>query len=740
MYEVFVSNLSNPVSVNWNVATDGAYQRYDSATSGTSTTLSITNYVDISNYTYITYSRLATTATNPTSGMAFFDSNQNYICGFTSLSKASQLHYITHTVGVPKNAKYARFSLITNQSSGFSITGYKKLTWCIHDDVSADKEIKLISPKLSMSDNAAGSFTFTTNRDNVGISYITRMQSEISVTRDGDEIWSGRVLTEGKNYWNQREFTCEGELAYLNDILQPPAEYNYVTVSDFLTAIINEYNKNASVNRQFTIGDVDVDAYVTIAGTRIQDTITTTTNYDRTLDVIKNVLLDKYEGHLQVRKDGGIRYLDYHASYNPVISQQITFQDNLTDFTSNWDESEIATAIIPYGEKLDKEEPAKIEMDLRPQMTNYRRDIVSTGAAIQEEGWTTSLLNSCSEYSSLKIRNPGSASLYNVFYGVNGLLLISFNVPTGVSLIDVPEEAYFVAFSNESESYADMKVIATERKRTGLTYKITKERYGNRYKVKFDFTFNNPGVPYAEYYEDGVRHYADFLYNIQLFYKQVGDGDYSIESSALTDAAKDWTMSAGATTNKSWSTTVTGFDPNKTYTWYAEVHQINLHNSESGAMGSDYVTGDHTFTSFFSDDKLDSDENRLTVGAVNNNDIIVKNQNAIDTYGRIEKIVVWDTESEADGLMVRANWYLRSEQFDQMLIEIKAIDLHYLDPSFPAINLLDQVRAISEPHGMDKIFPVTKIEIPLDQPENTVYSFGNVKSTSYLSGGVVRNT
>lgn len=64
---------------------------------------------------------------------------------------------------------------------------------------------------------------------------------------------------------------------------------------------------------------------------------------------------------------------------------------------------------------------------------------------------------------------------------------------------------------------------------------------------------------------------------------------------------------------------------------------------------------------------------------------------------------------------------------------MSALDLHYLNANVEAVKLLDEIRVISRPHGLDRVFPVTKLEIPLDSPENTKFTLGNTVQTSLTS-------
>ena len=56
--------------------------------------------------------------------------------------------------------------------------------------------------------------------------------------------------------------------------------------------------------------------------------------------------------------------------------------------------------------------------------------------------------------------------------------------------------------------------------------------------------------------------------------------------------------------------------------------------------------------------------------------------------------------------------------------------MHYLNVDTEAVKLLDEIRVISLPHGLDRLFPVTQLEIPLDSPEKTTFKLGDIVQTS----------
>lgn len=347
---------------------------------------------------------------------------------------------------------------------------------CIYSDVFALESMKVLNPKLVLEDNGAGSLSMKLPPMNVGYSSIVRMITDISVQKDGEEIWAGRVLSESKDFWNNRDLYCEGEMAFFNDSSQPPAEYSGLSVRAYLERLIAVHNSKVTPNRRFTLGAVTVVD---------KNFPTYYTNYEKTMAIL-NTLVEQYGGHLRVRKVNGVRYLDYLAEYPDTCSQVIQFGSNLIDFTRKWDSTEFATVIVPLGNRLD----------------------------------------------------------------------------------DSPIEAL--------DAY-------------------------------------------------------------------------------------------------------------------------------------------------------------LTVESVNQGSMYVQSNEAVAAYGWIEKTVTWDDVSDPAVLLEKAKTYLTDLQFDNLELELSALDLHYLDINTEAVKLLDEIRVISRPHGLDRMFPVKKLEIPLDNPEQTQFTLGDSVKTSLTS-------
>ena len=128
---------------------------------------------------------------------------------------------------------------------------------CFYNDAFALEELAVLEPKLTMEDNASGSLSFKLPQRNTAYDSLVRLATDISVCKNGKEIWAGRVLTEDMDFWNNRSIYCEGELAFFNDSSQLQKKY-HGTIRGFLEAIIDVHNQQVKANRRFQVGAVTV--------------------------------------------------------------------------------------------------------------------------------------------------------------------------------------------------------------------------------------------------------------------------------------------------------------------------------------------------------------------------------------------------------------------------------------------------------------------------------------------------
>lgn len=120
--------------------------------------------------------------------------------------------------------------------------------------------------------------------------------------------------------------------------------------------------------------------------------------------------------------------------------------------------------------------------------------------------------------------------------------------------------------------------------------------------------------------------------------------------------------------------------------------------------------------------------------------IYVKNEEAIATYGWIERVIHFEEVEDAQELYDKGELYLSSLQFDSLSLEVKALDLHYLRPEIESMKIGEMVHVISLPHGLDRNFPVTKLSIPLDKPENSQFTLGTKNDSTLTSSNNKTNS
>ena len=94
--------------------TANKYVDYTDGTVKTSSAYSVTDYINVADLESIIYSLYNTTENSINNGMAFYDSNKDYISGNQNHTRADNSHYELFEIEVPDNAAYARFTINPN--------------------------------------------------------------------------------------------------------------------------------------------------------------------------------------------------------------------------------------------------------------------------------------------------------------------------------------------------------------------------------------------------------------------------------------------------------------------------------------------------------------------------------------------------------------------------------------------------------------------------------------------------
>ena len=150
---------------------------------------------------------------------------------------------------------------------------------------------------------------------------------------------------------------------------------------------------------------------------------------------------------------------------------------------------------------------------------------------------------------------------------------------------------------------------------------------------------------------------------------------------------------------------------------------LNLLDITSGFNGSSIVT---CVLPLGETDKETGEE--LTIASVNNGSDVIDSE-AAETYGRITKAVQFNGVRYPDTLYEDGLEYLASRQFDGLLIECSAAELHFQNPNYEKFRVGQTVRCHSIPHLMDRTFPLLKMSISLDSAAKKITLGSQKKQT-----------
>lgn len=132
----------------------------------------------------------------------------------------------------------------------------------------------------------------------------------------------------------------------------------------------------------------------------------------------------------------------------------------------------------------------------------------------------------------------------------------------------------------------------------------------------------------------------------------------------------------------------------------------------------------------------------LTITAFEDGDItedIVKNgdtlysRSAVESYGWIcapTKETTWDDVTLVSNLVSKGiDWLVTQGIRVANTIEVKAVDLHFTDAEIRSFRIYRNIQVISAAHGFEAIYPLTRLDIDLLNPQNTKITVGDTALT-----------
>ena len=254
--------------------------------------------------------------------------------------------------------------------------------------------LQVIDAKCTLEVNKTGSLTFSVPPTHPNYDDIHKHTSTITVLRDGEVVFIGRVLNDEIDFYNIKNIECEGELAYLLDSVQRIKQYNLTgtnSIKNYLEDIISIHNSQMhEARKQFVVGNVTV--------VHSSGAFTPKSDFETTLNAINDKLLGVYGGYILTRHSGDTTYIDYVSEYSGVCEQTIEFGKNLIDMTRYINGADVFTALIPTGATASTE-----EMDNRLNITSVADgtygDIVKSGdyiynsVGVKKWGWIWKAMN-----------------------------------------------------------------------------------------------------------------------------------------------------------------------------------------------------------------------------------------------------------------------------------------------------------------------------------------------------------
>lgn len=230
-----------------------------------------------------------------------------------------------------------------------------------------NNNLKVESDSLKPSINEIGTFSFTFYPDNPGWGKIRPLRTLIQVKDIQHDfiVFEGRVLGPTTEQDDDRvlseSYICEDEKGYLHDSMQSWEKFTGSrTAEQLFRKAIKTHNEQVEDYKKFEIGIIDMPD--------LSDNVRFMDDTKSTFDNISDKLLESENigGELRIRKENGIRYIDWLQEVGEDKDTPIRLRKNLLDMTRDLDPTDVVTMLFPRGETLEDEEN---EDQSKPRLT-----------------------------------------------------------------------------------------------------------------------------------------------------------------------------------------------------------------------------------------------------------------------------------------------------------------------------------------------------------------------------------
>lgn len=212
-------------------------------------------------------------------------------------------------------------------------------------------EYMIIEGTLKRELNTSGTLRFTIPKDNPSYGRIKLMKSIITLYDDDRLLFRGRAYAPNLDLFCNDEIECEGELAFFNDSVQPPFNYEVGDVKTLFQKVIDTHNAAMPGEKKFYVGEVTVTN-----DTATGNIVRSSTQYLSTWELLREKFLKLLGGYFWIRHVDGKTYIDYKKDLNFIGGQEVMQCVNLIDAKKEVSSDNLATVIIPLGARLKNED------------------------------------------------------------------------------------------------------------------------------------------------------------------------------------------------------------------------------------------------------------------------------------------------------------------------------------------------------------------------------------------------
>lgn len=223
----------------------------------------------------------------------------------------------------------------------------------IHTPYSDD--LKLLSGSIKKGINTFDSFDFSFLPNNPGAYKMRPFKTLINVldTIHNKYVFRGQLLMPKNDMESDGtfgyEYVCASTLSFLQDSVQDYAKIQNTTPEQFFRHLIAVHNaKMKEPHKKFVVGQVTVTNSTDNVYRYVDETQTT-------FETIKDKLIDRIGGELQVRYENGINYIDYLKEIGHVSETTIEVEKNMISFSKQIDPTDVVTVFKPRGARPEKE-------------------------------------------------------------------------------------------------------------------------------------------------------------------------------------------------------------------------------------------------------------------------------------------------------------------------------------------------------------------------------------------------